>query len=333
MTTRLFHLACLTAAATLAPTVVHAQGEHASSPAEFAHMADRLAPGRWVWAPQVAPAGPLLIYVDLSRQLATVYRNGVRIAVATISSGRPGFSTPTGVFTILQKDARHRSSKYNAAMPFTQRLTWDGVALHAGGLPGFAESHGCVHLPYVFARQLFGITRLGATVVVQGHAADHVRSTTQSLLAPTDLSGGPVAATDLQAEEYRWTPERSPQGPMTIVISKGDQAVVVLRNGVEIGRSVAQIDDNDPGSHVISLTSGPDGKPKWIYVGLPGHDAEEGRGLDEATLNKVHMPRGFYDAVKTQLKPGTTVLITQSSIGASASASRMTIMDAVVPRS
>jgi lipoprotein-anchoring transpeptidase ErfK/SrfK len=151
---------------------LYSQGARVSSPAELARIADELKPGEWVWAPSVAPTGPLLIYVDLSRQRATVYRNGVRIGVSTISSGKPGHETPTGVFTILQKDASHHSKKYdNAPMPFQQRLTWDGVALHAGGLPGYPESHGCVHLPYTFSQQLFGITTLGATVVVQGDDA------------------------------------------------------------------------------------------------------------------------------------------------------------------
>ncbi|WP_338053756.1 L,D-transpeptidase family protein [Sphingomonas crusticola] len=100
---------------------LHAQGATASSPPELARMAEKLRPGQWIWAPQVAPAGPLLIYVDLSRQRATVYRNGIRMAVSTISSGKDGYATPTGVFTILQKDANHRSNVYNSApMPFQQ---------------------------------------------------------------------------------------------------------------------------------------------------------------------------------------------------------------------
>jgi hypothetical protein len=153
----------------LSGTTAAAQGRAASSAVELARQSASLKPGEWVWAPRIAPKGPVLVYVDLSKQLATVYRNGVRIGVTTVSSGKPGYQTPTGVFTILQKDARHRSSKYNSApMPYQQRLTWDGVALHAGGLPGYPESHGCVHLPMAFARQLFSATRLGTTVVVAG---------------------------------------------------------------------------------------------------------------------------------------------------------------------
>jgi L,D-transpeptidase catalytic domain len=311
---------------------LYAQGAKVSSPAELARIADALQPGEWVWAGPVAPAGPVLIYVDLSRQRATVYRNGVRIAVSTISSGKRGFKTPTGVFTILQKDARHRSKKYdNAPMPFQERLTWDGVALHAGGLPGYPESHGCVHLPYTFSQELFGITTLGAAVVVEGDAANHVTTTDASLLAPMDVRGQKVTQQTLSATEFRWKPEKSPTGPLTIIISKHDQQIVVLRNGVEIGRSVAAINDDDPGSHVIMLTRGEDGKVHWIYVGLPGHDDDKGRELDEAAINRVHLPRAFFEAVYPALQPGTTILVTQSSVGGR-TGEHITILDSVVPK-
>jgi len=310
----------------------HAQGAVVSSAPELARVAEKLAPGQWIWAPSIAPAGPILIYVDLSRQRATVYRNGVRIGVSSISSGKPGHETPTGVFTILQKDADHRSSKYHSApMPFTQRLTWDGVALHAGGLPGYPESHGCVHLPYAFSQALFSITALGATVVIAGDAANHITTTDASLLVPLDSSGKTAAQESLDQQQFRWTPEKSRSGPLTIIVSKHDQAIVVLRNGIEIGRSVARINDNDPGSHVINLTVGKDHKPHWIYVGLPGHDADAGRELDEATINRVLMPRRFYEALKAQLQPGATILVTQSSVGEGGTGEHLTILDAVNP--
>ena len=320
------------AAAFASNVPLYGQGSKVSSPAELARVADALQPGEWVWAATVAPSGPILIYVDLSRQRATVYRNGVRIAVSTISSGKPGHETPTGVFTILQKDASHHSKKYNnAPMPYQQRLTWDGVALHAGGLPGYPESHGCVHLPYTFSQELFGITTLGATVVVEGDPFNHITTTDASLLAPMDVKGLQVTQQHLGSAEFRWEPEKSPTGPLTIVVSKHDQRIVVLRNGVEIGRSVAQINDDDPGSHVISLTRGADGKNRWIYVGLPGHDDDKGRELDEATLNRVHMPRGFFEAVDGALVPGATILVTQSSVGALTTGEHITILDSVVP--
>lgn len=312
------------------PAVAVAQGAKVTSAPELARAIDRLKPGQWVWAPQVAPVGPVVIYVDLSRQVGIVYRNGIRIGATTISSGKQGHDTPTGVFTILQKDADHRSNKYNnAPMPFQQRLTWDGVALHAGGLPGYPESHGCVHLPYEFAKLLFGVTKLGITVVVEGHAADHVRTSPNSLLAAFDAKGKPVDMRPLDGAEYRWNPELSPTGALSIIVSKTSQRVVVLRDGVEIGRSAAQVNDPDPGTHVINLVMR-GGKPAWLYVGLPGHAEDEGKALDEATINRVRVPRAFYQLVKAQLKPGATILVTNSAVE-DGPLPKLTIMDAVAP--
>lgn len=311
-----------------------AQGATVSSAPELARAADQLKPGEWVWAESVAPAGPVLIYVDLSRQLATVYRNGVRIGISTVSTGKVGHETPTGVFTILQKDPTHHSNKYNnAAMPFQERLTWDGIALHAGGLPGYPESHGCVHLPLQFAKDLFRITNLGVTVVISGDAATHVKTTQESLLAPIDDKGAPAPIRNLDNEQFRWTPDLAPTGPVSVIISKHDQAIVVLRDGVEIGRSVAEVDDDDPGTHVISVMAGADGKLRFVYVGLPGHEEDSGRELDEATINRVRVPLGFNDDLRRLLRPGVTILITESSVGEDDSRrQKLAVIDAVAPQ-
>jgi hypothetical protein len=308
-----------------------AQGAKATSPPEFARRIEHLKPGEWVWAPDVSPSGPVMVYVDLSRQIGIVYRNGVRIAATTVSSGKAGHATPTGVFTILQKDAKHRSSTYNnAPMPYQQRLTWDGLALHAGGLPGYPESHGCVHLPYGFAKELFAVTKLGVTVVVAGDAETHVRTSNNSLLVPFDGQGKPVDRAPLSGgEQYRWRPQLAPSGPLSIIVSKLDQRVIVLRNGVEIGRSVAEVNDDDPGSHVITMVLR-EGKPRWIYVGLPGHVEEEGREVDEAVINRLRLPRPFYEKVRAILAPGTTILVTNSRVG-DGPLEHLTVIDAVKP--
>jgi hypothetical protein len=135
-------------------------------------FADGLAPGEFEWTPEVSPQGPMVIVVSLPEQRAHVYRNGVRIGLSTISSGKPGHETPTGVFTILQKRKVHHSNLYNnAPMPFMQRLTWDGVALHAGRIPGHPASHGCVRLPREFAELLFEVTERDMTVVIADEAS------------------------------------------------------------------------------------------------------------------------------------------------------------------
>src|SRR5690606_2531849 len=121
-----------------------------------------LQPGEFLWHPEIAPRGPIVVVVSLDEQRAYVYRNGLAIGVSTVSSGKPGKDTPTGVFTILQKNRDHRSNLYNnAPMPYMQRLTWDGIALHGGALPGHPASQGCVRLPLGFARLLFAETRNG----------------------------------------------------------------------------------------------------------------------------------------------------------------------------
>jgi hypothetical protein len=126
-----------------------------------------LKPGEFVWQPERAPAGDVEIIVSIPLQRGYVYRGGTLIGVTTVSTGKPGHRTPTGRFDILEKHARHFSSKYNnAPMPYMQRLTWDGVALHAGQIPGRPASHGCVRLPLAFARALFDATRVGAAVHV-----------------------------------------------------------------------------------------------------------------------------------------------------------------------
>ena len=96
-----------------------------------------LKPGQFVWAPQVAPEGPMLLIVNLSNQRALLFRNGVPIAATTISTGKVGHDTPTGIFTVLQKQVEHHSSKYdNASMPYMQRLTSGGVGISESVLEG-----------------------------------------------------------------------------------------------------------------------------------------------------------------------------------------------------
>jgi hypothetical protein len=134
---------------------------------DSAAAATALAPGRHLWLQPEAGEGPVRIVVSLGSQRAFVFRGSTLIGVSTVSSGMPGYDTPTGTFTILEKDKEHRSNLYeDAPMPYMQRLTWDGVALHAGKVGAEPASHGCIRLPAAFARKLFEVTSLGATVVV-----------------------------------------------------------------------------------------------------------------------------------------------------------------------
>ena len=117
---------------------------------------------------QSRPAGqPIMAIVSLSKQHVTVYDANGWIMRAPVSSGRKGYETPAGIYTVVQKEAEHYSNLYeDGYMPFMQRITWSGIALHGGPLPGYPASHGCVRMPVDFAERLFSLTKLGMRVIV-----------------------------------------------------------------------------------------------------------------------------------------------------------------------
>jgi len=157
----IFFAASLAAAAIVATPVWAA-----TAAVSLEDAAATLTPNAFVWQDN-GEGGPVRIVVSLPDQRAYVYRGQSLVAVSTVSSGKDGKETPVGTFPVLQKETMHKSNLYESApMPFMQRLTWDGVALHAGNNPGFPASHGCIRLPAAFAKKLFSVTRVGTTVEV-----------------------------------------------------------------------------------------------------------------------------------------------------------------------
>ena len=265
--------------------------------------AETLKPGEYLWAPDVAPHGPLLLMVSLTTQRATLYRNGVPIAISTVSTGKPGHRTPTGVFTILQRKVEHYSSIYDdAPMPYMQRLTWGGIALHGGTLPGYPASHGCIRLPHEFARRLYGVTRLGMTVVVTDAAA-----------LPRIAPGGAVQwDSELRAPgAFEWHPERATAGPVSAVISVADERVVVLRNGVAIGTAPVRIDGKVAGTSVFVRQGAADQSPPWVRVDLPDQIAAP---LADSLAGRIHVDPRFRALVEPLLEPGTSIVVTADSL-------------------
>ena len=125
-----------------------------------------LGPNAYVWHDE-GSADPVSVVISIPDQKAYVYRGESVIAISSVSTGKDGKDTPTGTFPILQKEEVHHSNLYNSAsMPFMQRLTWDGVAIHAGKNPGFPASHGCIRVPTAFAKKLFAVTSRGTPVMV-----------------------------------------------------------------------------------------------------------------------------------------------------------------------
>jgi len=309
-------------------TALAAQGAPKSAALELAKQAEKLKPGEWVWKPEIAKTGPVLVYVDLGRQRATVYRNGIRIGVSTISSGKDGHETPTGVFTILEKNVVHHSKTYDdAAMPFQQRLTWKGIAMHAGNLPGFPASHGCVRLPMEFAKRLFTVTPMGGTVVIAGGHEDPVKRPAAGVLAPAMAGVNPAPSTVLSPQgAFTWTPAASPSGPVSIIISTGDQQVVVLRNGVEIGRAHADVQQPTTETQVMTLAPGKD--KQWIQVGVGDLTGERAEIISTERVEQMHLPAEFVRNMRSVIVPGTTVLVTQASVSQGSTGAEATVLDA-----
>jgi hypothetical protein len=276
-----------------------------------------LKPGDYWWNQQLSPNGPVVALVSIPQQTIHVYRNGILIGRSTVSTGAKGNSTPGGVFSILEKKQRHYSKKYdNAPMPYMQRLTWSGIAMHSGHLPGHPASHGCIRLPYDFSQLLFSATAKGGTVVVGDGKTPtpHLASNPGLMLAPKDFT--PEMVRRLARDEYDWRPERSLEGPITIVLSSADRAMYVYRNGNPIGRAAVEIGGRGRlGNQVFTLLEGSSGKPSQL---APGREAgrwmrvsSEGRAVEAEDLaSRIRFNTDFAHKLADEIKPGTTVIVT-----------------------
>ena len=272
-----------------------------------------LKPGEYVWEPERASEGPLLIIASITDQVAYVYRNGIRIARSSVSTGRPGHRTPTGVFTILEKEVHHTSSIYKGAeMPYMERVTWGGIALHAGDLPGYPDSHGCVRLPLEFSKLLFGVTMKGATVIIaDAHSAPAETVHPGLFFTQSGQESEPIAA-----GKFEWDPDKSSSGPVSMIVSSADKTIYVYRNGVEIGRAgIANTQLTLPlNDRVFSSLSGldPEGHVRWVEVTSAGTEGSN-QSLFLAA-QKSGVPGDFLEKAKGIVTPGTTIIFTDKSV-------------------
>jgi len=280
-----------------------------------------LKPGEYWWKPQISPSGPLVILVSVPEQVMHVYRNGILIGRSSVSTGSNGHSTPGGIFSILEKKQEYYSKKYdNAPMPNMQRLTWTGIAMHSGNLPGYPASHGCIRLPFDFSQLLFSATAKGGTVVVGDGKTPvpHLASSPGLLLAPTDLS--PDMLRPLSNGDYDWHPERSTTGPITMVVSAADKAIYVYRNGNPIGRAAIGVGGfGKLGDHVFSLLEGTTGRLSTLAPGREGRRwmsvTSRGRSVPaEKIAARLRLNPEFAQKVYDTIAPGTTVIITDQPV-------------------
>lgn len=280
-------------------------------------FAEDLKNGEFNWFPERSAAGPILIIVSLPDQKVHVYRNGIRIAASSCSTGKPGHNTPTGVFKILQKDKFHRSSTYNnAPMPNMNRLTWSGIALHAGNLPGYPASHGCVRMPLAFSERLFQVTRLGMTVVI----ADE-NSSPSSVVHPGlvlgDYARHEYAAVDASIKAKQYAEGHSNSMPQTsIVVSSADRKVSIWNGGELVSEGEAQIANRKRPlqDRVYTLTKTDESSQslEWTVNGY-------GRGVQSrraaADLKRIKAEPSLRETIRKSLHQGATLVTTGESNG------------------
>lgn len=263
--------------------------------------------GDYIWHPEVSPAGPVLILVSLPDQVLYVYRNGVRIGRSTVSTGTKGHRTPTGVFTILQKKVDHESNIYKGAkMPHMQRLTWGGIAMHAGQLPGYPASHGCVRLPEDFAEKLYSVTTMGTTVIIADNNSGPDMTTSPGLF----FTGKPSPA--LPVSGVFWRPESATTGPVSVIVSVADNHAYIFRNGIEIGRAPVSNLERVKGTFAYSAlnTTDSNGRREWMSVASSGGRAPNIKNLAaQATVDPE-----FLANVRSIISPGTSLILTNMPV-------------------
>ena len=245
------------------------------------------------------------------------------IGISTVSTGKVGHETPTGVFTVLQKQVHHKSNLYDSApMPYMQRLTWSGVAMHAGNLPGFPASHGCVRMPMAFAKLLYATTALGMTVVIT--KLDEVPR-----VAPTpDLLQSEASTDKLEDGAWIWQPEKSSSGPVSLILSGADRRLVVLRNGILIGSSPVTIAGEIQETAAYSLTQVDAKGFHWMQLPLPGESWVGSKELSDSERRSVHIPDAFRAVLDEELTPGVTLVVTTDSLRTGATGRSLTVLEA-----
>lgn len=281
------------------------KGKGSQGPATPAEEGKNLKPGQFTWHPERAPSGPVAIIVSVPKQRVYVYRNGILIGVATCSTGKKGFETPTGVFTVLEKAEEHYSKDFDdAPMPFMERLTWQGVALHAGKLPGYPASHGCVRLPPKFAKNLYEVTHVGTPVIIAGDHTD-----------PAAVQDpGPVLGSSAKAEIDAKVGKKAAGGAgavTSILVSRADDRIYVLQGGAIVAEGSANIKDASKpiGSNVFIWQDGDKNGSTWQGMGF--HADEEGATApNAAVLDRIEGSEDVMDAIKKRLKPGTVLVTT-----------------------
>jgi hypothetical protein len=221
-------------------------------------------------------------------------------------------------------------------MPYMQRLTWSGVALHAGRLPGYPASHGCVRMPYEFARLLFAESSTGLTVVVSDEKGFPATVAHPGLFAPIDTKGTAAAEPAHEGDDYAWQPDAATGGPVSILVTGEDRRIRVFRNGVQIGWSLYTVDDPSRrlSLHVLMLLEEDGSKGQAFATDRPVRHwqivsaTEETSVTTDELLNGVHVPPAFLEKLSAVVAPGTTLVTTQLAASGVTTGTDMTVVTA-----
>jgi hypothetical protein len=251
-----------------------------------------------------APKGPLQIIISIADQRISVYDDGALIARSAVSTGVPQHPTPLGVFSVISKQRWHRSNLYSAApMPYMQRITWSGIALHAGVLPGYPASHGCIRLKNDFAIRLWHLTKRRTRVIIAPDDTQPVETAHPRLFVTTPKApSGPLESLAVVADNAIITaaavrPPSRPdadtqrvtdptvQGsataavaprkvvPISIFVSRKSSKLFVRRGSTPLFDSPVKIQDPEEplGTHVFTVmgSQNEDVGLRWTVVSIP----------------------------------------------------------------
>jgi hypothetical protein len=232
------------------------------------------------------PTGPLQLVVNISTQKVTLYSDGVRVAQGPVSTGVPGHPTPLGVFSIIEKDRYHHSNIYSGApMPYMQRITWSGVALHEGVLPGYPASHGCIRTSHDFARKLWPITTLGVRFIV---------------------SRAEVTPIDIEHPKLFVRKQKPPEPPLATSEAMSARGAQLALNAGEPGRGLQS--GTSVASNATKVAEGlpelaPDELRRSVQVTISDESSPTGHAQPSAAQEEQALPPGEFPKPPENVDP------------------------------
>ena len=256
---------------------------------------------------------PVLAIVSLQKQRITVYDANGWILRAPVSSGQKGRETPAGIFSVIQKEADHYSNIYDDAfMPHMQRITWSGIALHGGQLPGYPASHGCVRMPFDFAARLFDVTRMGLRVIVAPTDVAPVEIAHPALLLSKPGNGALAAARIAEADEATRKADEAKRTAGTAFRDSMQAMAPVRMAEYQLRRLEPQL----PAAEIASGSA------------IPARAAEQTEGAKAQVAARVAELQAQLAAAKADLQPKLDAVATARAAVVVAEAQRMAAVEA-----